>query len=558
LFQSQCSSHAKISLSRPWSVLYLGPDSEIDDGANPISNSTSSFCCYCGSPTNRPRLKSRVNQSLKVAAAPAEHKPPYQQQQSTNYHAYANLIRGGNGSSTLPSISRRAHHHQTAPVVFPAGKLGPSAARDVPDSGNRRGAFYTSSTSCSTSQASSPSSPQTHTSYCNLSAGTGPACLPPNPLKYPLAFQEERGAYANLQHLPTSLTPSPFSTLQQYQTRWRSSRPSNDLIPDEIREPRRNYALVDLRPSPASSVITPGDIITLVSTSEDALSINSETTGSGMLVGSGGNKTDSSASTLHTNTSTSSSAATIVSNGGGNRPRTASNHRRTLSHSLTAVLPVPTLNYVHIMTKKDATAAAAVSTSTNPSSLVGCESPASSSSTASSSEKEQRAPIVPCPNPCSSSTIESQVPYAQIDFERTRALNAVNGTSGSSEMGHFHHNHQQKGLGGQSIVSKNASIVGIGGGLRGLNMRKKSSDGLQLAMSAQNGYQGLSNLSCLSPGLSEPCLLSRQGTDLAYDYLEDCTKLSRRNLERLSAYCIQKLTYKTIVGLQEAWLNLSD
>lgn len=476
---SQCSSHSKINFSRPWSVLYLGPDSEIDEEANPISNSVSSFCCYCGSPTNRPRLKPRVNQSLKAAAS-TEHKSSYQQhqQQSTNYHAYANLIRGGNGSSTLPSISRRAHHHQTAPVVFPAGKLGPSAARDVPDSGNRRGVFYTSSTSCSTSQASSPSSPQTYTSYCNLSAATGPACLPPNPLKYPLVFQEERGAYANLQNLSTSLNPSTFSFFQQYQTRWRGSRPSNDLIPDEIREPRRNYALVDLRPSPASSVITPGDIITLVSTSEDALSINSESTGSGMLVGNGGNKTDSSASTLHTNASTSSSAATIVSNGGGNRPRTASNHRRTLSHSLTAVLPVPTLNYVHIMTKKDATAAAAVVTSTNSSSLVGCESPVSSSSTASSSEKEQRAPIVPCSNPCLSSTIENQVPYAQIDFERTRALNAVNGTPASSEMGHFHHNHhnfhQQKGFGGQSIVSKNASIVGIGGGLRGLNMRKKS------------------------------------------------------------------------------------
>ncbi|VDL60000.1 unnamed protein product [Hymenolepis diminuta] len=470
---SQCTSHPKTNLSRPWSVLYLSPDSEIDDGASPISNTTSSFCCYCGSPINQPRRRSRVSQSSKTAA-PTEHKSSHQQQQSTNYHAYANLIRSGNGSSTLPSVSRRAHHHQTAPVVFPGGKLVPSPARDVPDSGTRRGAIYTTSTSCSTSQASSPNSPQAHAPYCNLSAGTGPTCLPPNPLKYSQVFQEERGAYANLQHLSISFNPTSSLSSQQHQTRWRGSRPSNDLVPDEIREPRRNYALVDLRPSPASSVITPGDTITLVSTSEDAVSINSDSMGNGVLVGSGGNKTDSSASTLHTNTSTSS-AATIVPVGSGNRPRTASSHRRTLSHSLTAILPVPTLNYVHIMTKKDAAAAAAAAASTNQSSLVGCESPASSSSTASSSEKEQRAPVVSCSNPCPSS---ATVPYAQIDFERTRALNAVNGTPGSSEMGHFHshhHNfHQQKGLGGQSIASKNASMVGMGGGLRGLNMRKKS------------------------------------------------------------------------------------
>lgn len=333
--------------------------------------------------------------------------------------------------------------------------------------------------SCSTSQASSPSSPQTHASYCNLSAGTGPICLPPNPLKYPQVLQEERGAYANLQHLSASYNPSStsfsgFPSSHQHQaSRWRGSRQSNNLVPDEIREPKRNYALVDLRPSPASSVINPGDTIMLVSTSEDTVSINSESTVSGVAVGSGSSKTDSSASTLHTTTSTSSSAATIVPTG-GNRPRTASNHRRTSSHSLTAALPVPALNYVHIMTKKDAAAAAAAAAaaSTNPSS-VGCESPASSSSTASSSEKEQRAPIPPT----SSSVAEHQVPYAQIDFERTRALNAVNGTPGSGETGHYHshhHHHYQKGLEGQSLASKNASIIGIGGGLRGLNMRKKS------------------------------------------------------------------------------------
>lgn len=310
----------------------------------------------------------------------------------------------------------------------------------------------------------------------------GPACLPPNPLKY--SFHEERsgGAYANLQHL--------YAPLNSQQNRWRmpcsvrasASAAVVDQIPDEIREPKRNYALVDLRPSPASSVIAPGDTITLVSTSEDAVLTTSDGGAGGGVGGGGGggsgSRTDSSASTLHTNTSTSSSAATFVPGNGGNRPRTASQHRRTSSHSLIAVLPVPTLNYVHIMTKRDAEAAAA--------SAAGCESPASSStatsSTASSSEKEQRAPAAVPLNSATTTALAStaeQIPYAQIDFERTRALNAVNG---AGEMNHphghhFHHSHHHKAAANAftaPLSGGKPSLVSGCGGLRGLSTRKKS------------------------------------------------------------------------------------
>ncbi|KAL5965205.1 hypothetical protein TSMEX_007063 [Taenia solium] len=460
----QCSSHNKSNLLRQWSVLYLGPDSEIDDGALPVSPSVLSIsspycCCYCGSPLSRLRRRSRMQQ----------------QHQQPNHHAYANLIRN-TGSSTLPSVSRRNYHHQTAPVVFPEKA---SASRDVPVDHNRRGVFSTSSTSCSTSQASSPSSPQGHVSYYNLTSNVGPACLPPNPLKY--SFHEERSgvAYVNLQHLYAPLNPQ--------QNRWRmpcsirssASAAVVDQIPDEIREPKRNYALVDLRPSPASSVIAPGDTITLVSTSEDAILTTSDGGAGGGVGGGGGSgsRTDSSASTLHTNTSTSSSAATFVPGNGGNRPRTASQHRRTSSHSLIAVLPVPTLNYVHIMTKRDVESAAV--------GAAGCESPASStatSSTASSSEKEQRAPAAVPLNLTSTTALTSpaeQIPYAQIDFERTRALNAVNGAGevNHPHAHHFRHSHHHKAATNAftaSLSGGKPSLVSGCGGLRGLSTRKKS------------------------------------------------------------------------------------
>lgn len=94
-------------------------------------------------------------------------------------------------------------------------------------------------------------------------------------------------------------------------------------------------------------------------------------------------------------------------------------------------------------------------------------SSAASSLTASSSEKEQTAATT------SNSAAVDQIPYAQIDFERTRALNAVN--NGALEALHSHnafhglHNHHGHGkLGGG---------VAAAGGFRGLNMRKKS-DGL--------------------------------------------------------------------------------
>ena len=211
-------------------------------------------------------------------------------------------------------------------------------------------------------------------------------------------------------------------------------------------------------------MIAPGDTITLVSTSEDAISINSDNVG-GSGSGSGGNRTDSSASTLHTNTSTSSSAATIIPGSSGTRPRTASQHRRTPSHSLTNLLPVPALNYVHIMTKRD-TGAASNSIRTTMGSY---ESPASSSSTGSSSEKEQRAPIT------TPVQVVEQVPYAQIDFERTRALNAVNNGMGevSNAHGHhFHHFYHQKAA--SSSTGGKASTMAGCGSFRGLTMRKKS------------------------------------------------------------------------------------
>ncbi|CDI97104.1 conserved hypothetical protein [Echinococcus multilocularis] len=474
---SQCSSHTKSNLLRPWSVLYLGPDSEIDDGTLPVSPAILSFsssyccCCYCGSPLSQQRHRSRTQQQPQQSQC--------QQQQQPNYHAYANLIRN-TGSSTLPSVSRRNHHHRTAPIAFP-GK--PSVPCDVPDGHNRRGVFSASSTSCSTSQASSPSSPQGHVSYYNLTSGVGPACLPPNPLKYP--FHEERpsGVYANLQHL--------YASLNLQQNRWRmpcsvrapASAAVAEQIPDEIREPKRNYALVDLRPSPASSVIAPGDTITFVSTSEDMVSTATDGGAAGGVGatssgGGSGSRTDSSASTLHTNTSTSSSAATFVPGNGGNRLRTASQLRRTSSHSLTAVLPVPTLNYVHIMTKRDAKAAVA--------GAAGCESPLSSStatsSTTSSSDKEQRAPAAVPLNittPTALSTPAEQIPYAQIDFERTRALNAVNGAGEVSHPhGHnFHRFRQHKAATNAltaSLSGAKPSIVSGCGGLRGLGTRKKS------------------------------------------------------------------------------------
>uniref|UniRef100_A0A0R3X073 Protein kinase domain-containing protein n=1 Tax=Hydatigena taeniaeformis TaxID=6205 RepID=A0A0R3X073_HYDTA len=469
---SQCSSHVKSTPLRPWSVLYLGPDSEIDDGTLPVSPSVLSVsspycCCYCGSPLSQPQCRSRIQQQHQQSQ--------YNQPPQLNYHAYANLIRNI-GSSTLPSVSRRSHHHQTAPVVFPEK---PSASRDIPVDQNRRGVFSTSSTSCSTSQASSPSSPQGHVSYYNLTSNVGIACLPPNPLKY--SFHEERssGAYANLQHLYAPLNPQQARLRMPCSVRTSASTAVTDQIPDEIREPKRNYALVDLRPSPASSVIAPGDTITLVSTSEDAVLTTPDGGVGGGVGGCGsGSRTDSSASTLHTNTSTSSSAATFVPGNGGNRPRTASQHRRTSSHSLIAVLPVPTLNYVHIMTKRDAEAAAA--------GAAGCESPASSStatsSTASSSEKEQRAPTAVPLNLTTTAALAphaEQIPYAQIDFERTRALNAVNGAGEVNHLHghHFHHSHHHKAatnafttpLGGGKT-----SLVSGCGGLRGLSARKKS------------------------------------------------------------------------------------
>ncbi|KAL5106553.1 hypothetical protein TcWFU_000925 [Taenia crassiceps] len=468
---SQCSSHNKPNLPRPWSVLYLGPDSEIDDGTLPVSPSILSIsspycCCYCGSPLSRPRRGSRMQQQNQQS-----HR---HQDQQPNHHVYANLIRNI-GSSTLPSVYRRNYHHRTAPVVFPEKA---SASRDVPVDHNRRGVFSTSSTSCSTSQASSPSSPLSHVSYYNLASNVGPACPPPNPLKY--SFHEERssGAYANLQHL--------YAPLNSQQNRWRMpcgvrasvSAAVVDQIPDEIREPKRNYALVDLRPSPASSVIAPSDTITLVSTSEDAVLTTSDGGASGGGGGGSGSRTDSSASTLHTNTSTSSSAATFVQGNGGNRPRTASQHRRTSSHSLIAVLPVPTLNYVHIMTKRDVEAVAA--------GVAGCESPASSStatsSTASSSEKEQRAPAAVPLNLATTTVLESpaeQVPYAQIDFERTRALNAVNGAGEVNHPHghHFHHSHHHKAATNAftaPLSGGKPSLVSGCSGLRGLSTRKKS------------------------------------------------------------------------------------
>lgn len=120
-------------------MLYLGPDSEIDDGTLPISPSVPSVsspycCCYCGSPISRPRRRSRMQQQHQLLYC--------HQHQQPNHHAYANLIRSI-GSSTLPSVSRRNHHHQTAPIVFPEK---PSTSRDVPVDHNRRGVFSTSST----------------------------------------------------------------------------------------------------------------------------------------------------------------------------------------------------------------------------------------------------------------------------------------------------------------------------------------------------------------------------------------------------------------------------
>ena len=124
-------------------MLYLGPDSEIDGDAHPVSSpalsaASSNCCCYfCGSPISQPRRRSRARQQLLTQV------PQQRSDIQPAYHAYANLMRG-TGSSTLPSVSRRTHHHQTAPVVFPGKAV--SAARDVPDAQNRRGIFYTSST----------------------------------------------------------------------------------------------------------------------------------------------------------------------------------------------------------------------------------------------------------------------------------------------------------------------------------------------------------------------------------------------------------------------------
>uniref|UniRef100_A0A5K3FGJ3 Protein kinase domain-containing protein n=2 Tax=Mesocestoides corti TaxID=53468 RepID=A0A5K3FGJ3_MESCO len=434
------------SLSRPWSVLYLGPDSECDEVLSPVSPQPPSSsvasarpdcCSVCRSPQLQLHQRARTQQR--------------QHQQQRQQHVYANLIRHTGGFSTLPSISRRGLRHDPRLPASEKKGVVRASARDFPDDHVGRLVCASSSTSHSASQASSPSSPQSHQSYCNLPYSLGPPAVPPNPLKQ--SFNDERlgTAYANLPHLTPSVSnpsnwPSPQSRwrgpgMASGRTTGRSS--ASDHVPDEIREPKRNYALVDLRPSPASSVVAPGDTITIISTAEDSVSVD-------------GGRGDSSASTLHTNTSTSSS--TIVPGGGGGCSRVESQRRRTSSHSLTAVLPVPTLNYVHIMTsasvgKKD------------PSVWDSGASSSTASSTTSSSEKEQHAP------PPTGESLASRVPYAQIDFERMRALTAINGTDVFASVAAS--TAAAAAAGNSSHKWGKGAISGCAG-LRALNARKKS------------------------------------------------------------------------------------
>uniref|UniRef100_A0A0X3NJ68 Uncharacterized protein n=1 Tax=Schistocephalus solidus TaxID=70667 RepID=A0A0X3NJ68_SCHSO len=251
------------------------------------------------------------------------------------------------------------------------------------------------------------------------------------------------------------------------------------VMPDEVRDPKRNYALVDLRPSPASSVLTPTDI-TINPSCAGSRASNFSTAGPTSIadVHSPRNageeplsEPDSSASTLMGFATTSSStllqqktqqlsAASDVGDCGsasfmdskqsqlsaGLSARSGT-YRRRHSHSLSSALPEPPLNYVHVIPMPRRTGAGGeqgqdvpqrqysrperVSVDSLPPRCAPRESWGEESSSGSGAETLLSNPTLVGPPPPMAKVVEAprtpDVAYAQIDFVRTRALSAVNG-----------------------------------------------------------------------------------------------------------------------------------
>nr|VZI41762.1 unnamed protein product [Spirometra erinaceieuropaei] len=250
---------------------------------------------------------------------------------------------------------------------------------------------------------------------------------------------------------------------------------STCVVPDEVRDPKRNYALVDLRPSPASSVLTPTDITINPSCAGSRASNFSAAGPSAIADGHPSrnacedlvSEPDSSASTLMGFSTTSSStllqqrtqqhsAMTDAGDAGatgsmdskqsqlsaGFSPRSGT-YRRRHSHSLSSALPEPPLNYVHVITMPRRSDAGGrqgqeasqrqfprqerISVDSLPPRCAPRESWGEESSSGSGAETLLSDPTPAVPSHAADAPRTSDVAYAQIDFVRTRALSAVNG-----------------------------------------------------------------------------------------------------------------------------------